>query len=52
MIKEKNMVYQAEKALRSAVRKLRKERARTGKPMLIWRDGKVVKLYVKKSKKL
>ena len=41
----------AEKALKSAVRKLVQERKKTGEPLYIWRDGKVVKYYPNRSSK-
>ena len=39
MIQEK-----AEKALKSAVRKLVRERSKTGESLYIWRNGKVAKV--------
>ena len=34
----------AERALRSAVRRVIEEHKRTGKPVVVWRSGKVVKI--------
>lgn len=34
----------AEKALKSAVRRVVEEHKRTGQPVVVWRSGKVVKI--------
>ena len=41
---------EAEKALKSAIRKLVAARKRQGQPLIIWRNGKVVRVPVKSLK--
>ena len=36
----------AYKALKSAVRKLIKQKKKTGEPLIVWKNGRVVKLRV------
>lgn len=47
---DKELHRLAFKALKSAIRNLRKESIRTGRPLIIWDKGKVVKLYLKKKR--
>jgi len=46
--KSSRFVTQANRALRQAVRKLIRERKRTGEPLIVWRRGKVVKVSADK----
>lgn len=39
-----SLSQKAEKALKEAVRKVVEDHKRTGDPLLIWRNGKVVKV--------
>lgn len=41
---EKAMAFRAEEALKKAVARAIAEHKRTGDPIVIWRDGKVVKI--------
>jgi hypothetical protein len=44
-ISTKQMVKNAEQALQEAVKKVIDEHRRSGKPVAVWRDGKVVKVH-------
>ncbi len=41
----------AEKALKEAVKEVVKENKKAGLPLIVWKDGKVVKIRPKKLKK-
>jgi len=43
----KSMAFRAEEALKKAVAKAIADHKRTGDPIVIWRDGKVVKIPAK-----
>ena len=43
-LSDKSMVFRAEEALKKAVAKTIADHKRTGDPIVIWRDGKVVKI--------
>jgi hypothetical protein len=55
MIKQKDSISllhsQAEQALKKAVRKVIEEHKKSGQPLAIWRNGKVVRLSAKKISK-
>ena len=42
--KSPRMVAQAEKALQSAIRKLIEERRRKGESIIVWKNGRVVRI--------
>lgn len=44
MLSKPAVVRKVEKALKSAARKAAEEHRRTGNPLIVWRDGKVVKI--------
>ena len=43
-LSDKSMAFRAEEALKKAVAKATADHKRTGDPIVIWRDGKVVKI--------
>jgi len=43
-LSDKSMAFRAEEALKKAVAKAIADHKRTGDPIVIWRDGKVVKV--------
>ena len=43
-LSDKSMAFRAEEALKKAVAKAIADHKRTGDPIVIWRDGKVVKI--------
>ncbi len=43
-LSDKSMAFRAEEALKKAVAKVIADHKRTGDPIVIWRDGKVVKI--------
>ncbi len=44
MLSKPPMVKKVEKALKAAALKAAEEHRRTGNPLVVWRDGKVVKI--------
>jgi len=48
--KPKTLAQKAEKALKQAVRKVVKEHERAGVPLIVWKNGKVVRQRVTPSK--
>lgn len=44
MAKRDTLQIKAERALKEAVREVIEEHRRTGRPVVIWRNGKVVKV--------
>ena len=43
-LSDKSMAFRAEEALKKAVAKAISDHKRTGDPIVIWRDGKIVKI--------
>ena len=43
-LSDKSMAFRAEEALKKAVAKAIADHKRTGDPIVIWRDGKIVKI--------
>ena len=51
MKKKLTLSQKAEKALKEAVRDVIKENKKTGIPLVVWKDGKVIEIPPKKLKK-
>jgi len=47
MRKRMTILDKAELAMKEAIRKVVKEHKRDGRPLMVWKDGKVKKLIVK-----